>query len=189
MLDRGSLRRLVLILLTLCSTVAATRLLASILAANGLSLTEISILVLFTLTFGWIAIAFWTALAGLFALATGANDDQSAGLRRPAADAPTSAKTALIMPIYHEDTEEVGQRLRAIYRSLERAGALHGFDIFLLSDSRNPAIARAERTLWAGLCHELGAGGRLFYRRRPVNKRRKSGNIADFCERLVDLAP
>ena len=123
---------------------AATRLLASILAANGLTLTELLILTLFTLTFGWIAIAFWTALAGFFAMLTRATRDASAGLRRPAPDAPIAAKTALIMPVYHEDAEEVGRRLRATYRSLERAGALDRFDFFILSDSRRPEVVRAE---------------------------------------------
>lgn len=185
--ERGTLRRLLLVLLTLCATVAATRLLASILAANGLSLLEIVILALFTLTFGWIAIAFWTALAGFFAMLTRAGADRSAGLQRPVPDAPLGARTALIMPVYHEDADAVGRRLRAIYRSLDRAGALESFDFFILSDSRDLEVARAEEALWGRLCHELGAAGRLFYRRRPRNVARKSGNIADFCERWGGL--
>ena len=183
MIDRGALRRLVLVLLSLCATVAAVRLLASILSANGLSLLEIAILTLFTLTFGWIAIAFWTALAGFFAILTGARNDRAAGLHRPPPDTPLGMRTALIMPVYHEDAEEVGHRLQAIYRSLERAAALDHFDFFILSDSRRPEVVRAEEALWADLCHDLQASGRLFYRRRSRNEGRKSGNIAEFLER------
>ena len=60
----GPLRRLLLTLLVIIGTAAAVRLLASVLAADGLSIPEVGILVLFTLTFAWICMAFWTAIAG-----------------------------------------------------------------------------------------------------------------------------
>lgn len=183
MADPGVLRRLVLVLLTLLSVGSATRLLASILSANGLSLVEIGILVLFALTFGWINIAFWTALAGFAELVRGRSRRPGTRLADPAGPPDETARTALIMPVYHEDAEAVGHRLRAIWHSLARTGRLDGFDFFILSDSRTPEVVRVEEALWARLCHELGAAGRLFYRRRAINAGRKSGNIAEFCER------
>ncbi|HEX6144296.1 MAG TPA: glucans biosynthesis glucosyltransferase MdoH, partial [Geminicoccaceae bacterium] len=148
-----------------------------------LSLIEIAILTLFALTFGWITIAFWTALVGYLVIVTRRRGPAAATPADAEGVDPVRERTALIMPVYHEDADEVGLRIRAMYRSLERAGALEGFDFFILSDSRRADVVRAEEALWARLCRELDASGRLFYRRRPRNEARKSGNIADFCER------
>jgi membrane glycosyltransferase len=181
MSDPGILRRLLLVVLVLIGTAAASRLLASILASDGLSIGEVAILLLFTLTFAWIAIAFCTALAGFLRLVAGSG--LGGGLRGPDRGAPLTTRTALVMPLYHEDVLEVEARLAAIHRSLERTGELTGFDLFVLSDSRDPAIIRAEEAMWARLRLALGRDARLFYRRRADNGGRKSGNIAEFCRR------
>jgi membrane glycosyltransferase len=183
--DRGGrLRRLVLLLLVLVSTAAAARVLASVLAADGLSVLEIGILGLFTLTFAWIACAFWTALVGFGLHVAGTTTSHLADLlKRPPPVLPPAARTALVVPVYHEDADEVAARLAAVYRSLEQTGQLDIFDLFILSDSRDPAVRRQEEAAWARLCQEVGGGGRIFYRHRPENRGRKAGNIAEFCER------
>ncbi|HLT01819.1 MAG TPA: glucans biosynthesis glucosyltransferase MdoH, partial [Geminicoccaceae bacterium] len=104
-------------------------------------------------------------------------------LMAPEGPMPDDARTALVMPIYHEDPEQVGLRLAATYRSLAATGQLAHFDVFILSDSRDPDIVAREQALWDRLCRELDAGGRLFYRNRTDNRGRKAGNIADFCRR------
>jgi membrane glycosyltransferase len=178
--DRGVLRRLILILLCLVATGAATRLLASILAANGLTLVEVAVLTLFAITFGWITIAFWTAIAGFGRILLRQPGPQ---LPAPPDDAPLGIRVALVMPVYHENPDETGARIAATFRSLARTSEADAFDFFILSDSRRPDAARAEEALWARLCHELEAAGRLFYRRRKANHGRKSGNIAEFLTR------
>ena len=72
-------------------------------------------------------------------------------------------------------------RLTAVYRSLADTGRLAEFDLFILSDSRKRDVVQAEQVMWARLCAELGAAGRLFYRVRADNEGRKAGNIAEFC--------
>jgi membrane glycosyltransferase len=181
--EPGWLRRMVLVVLVVLGTGAATRLLASILSADGLSLPEAALLGLFSLTFAWICVAFWTALVGFCQLALGTPAWSRRGLVQPPSHALIASRTALAIPIYHEDPEQVGARVAAMYRSLERTGQLEHFDLFMLSDSRDPEVARQEESVWADLCVELGAGGRLFYRRRPRNEGRKSGNLAEFCRR------
>src|SRR5690606_8517407 len=104
-------------------------------------------------------------------------------LMAPEGPMPDDARTALVMPIYHEDPEQVGLRLAATYHSLAATGQLAHFDVFILSDSRDPDIVAREQALWDRLCRELDAGGRLFYRNRTENRGRKAGNIADFCRR------
>jgi membrane glycosyltransferase len=174
-----SSRRLLLLVLVLASAWAATDVFASVLATDRLSYLDLAILAIFFLSFAWISSAFWTALAGFVTIWRGAN----AGLTAPALPLPADTRTALVIPIYHEDPEQVGLRLAATYGSLAAAGELGHFDIFILSDSRDPDIVAQEQALWARLCRELHAGGRLFYRNRTENRGRKAGNIADFCRR------
>ena len=175
----GSFRRLLLLVLVLASAWAATDVFASVLATDRLSYLDLAILAIFFLSFAWISSAFWTALAGFFAIWRGGDT----GLKAPAARLPADTRTALVVPIYHEDPEQVGVRLEATYRSLAATGQLAHFDVFLLSDSRDREIVRQERALWARLCRDLHAAGRLFYRNRIENHGRKAGNIADFCRR------
>ena len=61
------------------------------------------------------------------------------------------------------------QQLAWLYRSLQRTGQLQHFDFFILSDSRDPDIWLREQAACAQLVQELGAAGRLFYRRRQGN--------------------
>jgi membrane glycosyltransferase len=175
----GSSRRLLLLILVLASAWAATDVFASVLATDRLSYLDLAILGMFFLSFAWISSAFWTALAGFVTIWRGTNT----GLSAPELPLPADTRTALVMPIYHEDPGQVGLRLAATYRSLAATGQLTHFDLFILSDSRERDIVSQERALWARLCKELHAAGRLFYRNRPENHGRKAGNIADFCRR------
>ena len=95
----------------------------------------------------------------------------------------SSARTAIIIPVYNEDAQRVFGGLKATYRSLERAGALEAFDFYVLSDSNDPDRWVDEEVCWARLCRELDAFGRIFYRHRRINLKRKTGNVADFCRR------
>ena len=174
-----SLRRLMLLVLVVASAGAATNVFASVLASDRLSYLDVAILGMFFLSFAWISSAFWTALAGFVALCRGGG----AGLQTPSGELSPTGRTALVMPIYHEDPEQVGMRLAATYRSLANTGQLAQFDVFILSDSRDQELVRQEQALWARLCAELDARGRLFYRNRTDNRGRKAGNIADFCRR------
>ena len=178
----GPLRRLVLTILVIIGTAVAVRLLASVLATDGvLSIPEIGILILFSLTFAWISMAFWTAIAGFILHVFGLRSLVRAGQLVEAADGPIEGRTALAVPIYHEEPDAVGRRLAAIYRSLETTGQEKAFDIFILSDSQDADTVFEEQTMWAKLCAELQAKERLFYRNRTDNTGRKAGNIAEFC--------
>jgi membrane glycosyltransferase len=165
----------------LVATAAACQLLVRALASDGLSLLELAILPLFALSFAWICCAFSTGLVGFLLHLVGEFGGAPGPRLRPAHGAAADARTALVMPIYHEDPIRVAARLAAVYRSLEATGRLAAFDLFILSDSRDADVVRAERAMWAGLCAELGAASRLFYRVRADNRGRKAGNIAEFC--------
>jgi membrane glycosyltransferase len=181
--EQGATRRLLLLVLVVTGTVAALQILTNALASDGLSASEVGLIAAFFLTFSWISFAFWTASAGFLNLLLARRRAPWAIGLNPPADGPLAGRTAIVMPIYHEDPEQVAMRLGATYRSLARTGELDAFDVFILSDSRRPEVVREEETAWARLCAELGAGGRLFYRNRSENLGRKAGNIEDFCRR------
>ncbi|HWA10841.1 MAG TPA: glucans biosynthesis glucosyltransferase MdoH [Opitutaceae bacterium] len=93
------------------------------------------------------------------------------------------APTAIVMTVCNEEVARIFAGLRAVYRSVAATGQLGHFDFFVLSDSTDPNAWIAEQIEWARSSRELGARGRLFYRRRRVGTNKKAGNIADFCRR------
>lgn len=139
---------------------------------------------LFLVLFGWIALAFWTAVAG-FVLRLLRREALSLGRPQPQACFSRSlgTRTALVMPIHNENPLRVVNGLAAIGASLAKTREEAAFEIFLLSDTTDPAIAVAERDAVARLRSTLPSGLAVHYRRRSRNTGRKAGNVADFCQR------
>lgn len=165
-------------------TLIACYFLLWVLPYHGGTLVELGLLVLFALLYMWIAVGFWTGIVGFVLRLVGG--DRYSLLKRhsgEALDATPLAKTAIIMPVYHEPVHWTLSGLKAVYKDLERSGHLDQFEFYILSDSRDPNVWLEEQATWYRLCQELGAEGRLFYRRRRVNLNFKSGNVADFLRR------
>jgi membrane glycosyltransferase len=171
-------RRALFFTLTLLTAAAATGMMCDILAANGLTGLKRAGLVLFYILFVWITGAFWTALAGFVVRLRGG--DPVALKPQEVAGRPLTGRTAIIMPIYNEDTVRVMAGLDVIWSSLARLPEQRAFDLFILSDTRKLDIAAAEEAAWRELAERHRARGRIFYRRRVENVGRKAGNIADF---------
>ncbi len=177
-------RRALFLGLTLATSIVAADMMLDILRANGLSLLEVASLVLFTVLFSWITGAFWTAVAGFIIRLIGR--DPAVIHQDEVAGRPLNTRTALIMPIYNEDTGRVAAGIDIIWRSLQSQAEQASFDFFILSDTRKPEIARAEEAAWRALVVRHGAQGRIFYRRREINSGRKAGNVADFVQKWGD---
>ncbi|HWP66964.1 MAG TPA: glucans biosynthesis glucosyltransferase MdoH [Candidatus Limnocylindria bacterium] len=175
-------RRLLLAALVLLPTVVATGFMLEVLPQQGRTWLEAAIALVFGALFGWISIGFWTATIGFLILVS---RDRFAITRTVASDAPISpeARTAIVMPICEEPVRRVFAGLQAMYRALERAGALEHFDFFVLSDTRTAGTALDEESAWLRWCRTSNGFGRVFYRRRRARVARKSGNVADFCRR------
>ncbi len=92
----------------------------------------------------------------------------------------SGTSTALVFPIYNENVARVLEGLRATYLSLQKTGQLERFDFFILSDSTNPDKWIEEERRWSELVRDLGALGRIYYRRRDDNSGKKCGNVRDF---------
>jgi len=177
-------RRAVLTLLVLAQTALATHFALIVLPYHGGDALEIAIACVFAMLFTWISIGFWMATYG-FVLRRLGGDKQSLCHRHPDEKLQQIplARTAIVLPIYHEPIERTLGGLRAVYLSLKETGQLEHFDFFILSDSRSPDVWLAEQATWYQLVQELQAEGKLFYRRRSLNMHYKSGNVADFLRR------
>ena len=202
--DRYRTRRGLLIALTLLSGAAGAGGFGTLLWRDAATdLLDWPLLAVFTLLFLFVAFSFWMATLGFFDCLRDApaplpgeaeGGAGAEGGHEPLHDPP---RVAVLMPIYNEDPTSVFAGLRAIGESLVAAdsGAARRVDLFVLSDTTQPDVWLEEELAWARLrdvlAGEAGDGGEgseggvgeVFYRRRPKNVRRKSGNIEDFCTR------
>ncbi|MCP1676026.1 membrane glycosyltransferase [Natronocella acetinitrilica] len=179
------LRPALIIGLATITTLSGVWMMFNILAANGFRAFDAMLLLLFAVSFCWISIAFWTSAAG-FLLQLLRRDPLTlqrteSGRHR---DSRIVTRTAVVMPVYNEETRRMVAGFEATLRSLEATGEAAHFDFYMLSDTTDPQIAQSELDAWQHLLARLGpAGERVFYRRRPENSARKVGNLADFCTR------
>ncbi len=179
-----TLRRVAFFLLVTLTTLIALGLMASAFHSNGFSPMELLLLLLYAILFSWICVSFWTAFMGFIAILLGR--DRWAISRQPGTPPDFTGppgRTAILMPIYNEDSERVFAGLRAIHQSLADTGQLTDFDFFILSDTRDPDVWVEEELRWQDMVRALDGKGRIFYRNRPENISRKSGNLEDFCTR------
>jgi membrane glycosyltransferase len=174
-------RRALILAGTAILTVAGCYEMYDVLKVGGVTILEWIILVLFVLLFAWIAFSFMSGFAGFLVLLFRKKDELGID---SAAPLPTiRGRTAMLLPTYNEDPYRVLARLRAIYESVEETGHGSHFDWFVLSDTTDPAIWIAEEKCFLQLRNEVGAA-RIFYRHRPENTARKSGNIEDWVRRF-----
>lgn len=183
-------RRWVFFGLVAVTTVAGVWMMLRTMGAGGFTLLEVIILGLFTPTFAWIVIPFWTAVAGFVLRSLGLDPltlERAAALseRAQPATTPASTTTAVVVPIYNEVPEAVAARVSTVSRSLIATGSADRFHIHLLSDTSEPEIAAREEVEWLRLQAEHPELP-IHYRRRERNQGRKAGNIAEFCSRCAD---
>jgi membrane glycosyltransferase len=171
-------RRTLFFSLTFLTSLSASALMADILRTNGFTPWEKASLIVFFVLVTWITGAFWTAVAGFVIQLIGR--DGAVIHSSEAQGWALKGRTAVIMPIYNEDTTRVFAGLDVIWTSIQARPEQAAFDLFVLSDTRKPEIAAAEELAWARLVERHNAQGRVFYRRRKENLQRKAGNIADF---------
>lgn len=134
-----------------------------------ISILQFLLLGFFTLTFAWVGFSFCSMLAGLVARQPQTPDD------------PGTARIAIVMPVYHEDPAESMGILGALADELAAEGLADRAEIFVLSDSRDPAHFAAEALAVSQLRDESPLP--VWYRRRTDNAGRKAGNVAEFVRR------
>jgi membrane glycosyltransferase len=175
-------RRLVLSILILSTTAVASSYMAGVVIQYAQIWLEILLVIFFGLLFAWISVGFWSSIMGFIILwrrydrfsVTFTGNGSSRVI-------DSACRTAILIPVYNENVERVIAGIRSIFLSLKQTGQNEHFDFFWLSDSTDPDILISEESAWMELCQELIAFGKIFYRHRRPNIKRKSGNIADFA--------
>ncbi|MAY45425.1 MAG: glucans biosynthesis glucosyltransferase MdoH [Rhodobacteraceae bacterium] len=141
-------------------------------ASDGLSWLEIVLLVLIGFNFFWICLTVSTVALGLVSLSR-QTPQRVEGQAKP-------MKVALLMPVYNEVPWYVLGNAKSILEELREKGKGHHYAVFVLSDTRDEAIAVQEQAAVAAIRESLSPGLELYYRRREENTDRKVGNIADW---------
>ncbi|NKB50861.1 MAG: glucans biosynthesis glucosyltransferase MdoH [Rhizobiaceae bacterium] len=141
---------------------------------DGFVAIEIAMMALVGFSAFWIALSVASSTIGLF-FAREANAAK-------AANSTDAMDVALLIPVYNEDPDAVFGRLQAMREDLEKSTSHHRFGIFLLSDTRDEAIAFRETNLFDKVRLRTGSNIDVFYRRREHNTERKTGNIRDWIE-------
>jgi membrane glycosyltransferase len=176
--DRMTWPRAALLLLTAVAVVVFAQLLYEVLSVVQLTTLQAAFLVLCTMCFGWIALGTSSAVLGFLAMLW----------PREAQDAepPVSpdVRTALLFPVYQEDTARIAATIEAVARDLVALGAEKRFDIFVLSDSRAADIKARELRAVRFLRRRLRGECPIYYRSRALNVGKKAGNIADWVQRF-----
>ena len=139
---------------------------------GGVTVLEGLFMALFAITFGWIAFAAMTAIAGLMA-------QRETGLE-PDLSLPLSTLTALVMPVYNENPTRTAAALEAMAGDIEALGHAGSFEIMVVSDTTNADAWVRETIAYSKLQDRLQPTMPVWYRRRWKNTARKAGNIGDF---------
>ncbi|MFL1462212.1 glucans biosynthesis glucosyltransferase MdoH [Roseococcus sp. DSY-14] len=163
-------RRALVLAAALALTALAAGLLAAGLGGDGWQWPDLLAMPVFLLLFARLALSAASTVAGW--------------LHRPAqppAPGPLRSRTALLLPLHNEDTAMVFATADATREALAQAGLAAHFDLFLLSDSTDPAcqVREAEAAERLRARHPEG----VFYRRRLENSGKKAGNVADWVRR------
>jgi membrane glycosyltransferase len=147
-----------------------------VVSVGAVTVLQWLLLALFTINFSWIALAFTSAILGFVVLLRG-------GSRLLPMPAKLESRTAIVMPVYNEETARTFAAVEAIRESVEATGLGGHFDYFILSDSTDPDAWIAEERAFLALRDKIGPGSRIYYRHRSKNHQRKAGNLADFVTR------
>jgi membrane glycosyltransferase len=175
-------RRVILAGLVAAQTAVAAWSLAQTFPTPHLSALESIIVAIFSVLFSWISFSFLSNIAGFWMLWRRSPAHRHLEPSSGAAQ-PLRSRTALVMPICNEEVARCFAGVAAIYQSLGETGELDKFDFFILSDSSETARQLEEIRAWKQTCEALDGFGKIFYRHRKNNIKRKSGNIADFLRR------
>ncbi len=183
-------RRYLLLSLVIITTLIATQKWVDFMPSNLSIYTKIVVSVLFVLTFGWIAIYFYSSLLGFVNLLIYKKDGQSIAKLLDEIknkEVENLGKTAILMPIYNEDCIAVMSRVVSIAKDLSKEKIGAKYDMYILSDTTNQIIQQQEEVVWLEAKKIIEPDIKLYYRHRQKNIARKSGNIEDFLKRWGSL--
>ena len=172
------IKRLLLIVITMVISLAASAQLRVAFDRDGLDVFEVLLLLLFLPLFSLISFGFVTSTIGFLTLMSG----EHAGFTAvPSPASQLGHRSAVLMPVYNESVDVTFARVRAMASSIHAAAGGQWFDFFVLSDS-SPAHGAEELAAWRRIAADAPIP--VYYRRREQNIARKPGNIAEWVRRF-----
>ncbi len=174
-------RRVVVAVLNLVTMAVLTWGIATIFGGDGWTAADIVILVAFLIGTPWTVMGLWNAVIGLWLLHGPKDALLRAAPHLAAPDAPVTARTAILMFLRNEDPARALARLLEVRRSIDATGQGGLFDVYVLSDTSEPTVAREEEAAFESIRPLLGPGA--VYRRREKNEGYKAGNVRDWLLR------
>ncbi|UIJ71368.1 glucans biosynthesis glucosyltransferase MdoH [Aurantimonas sp. HBX-1] len=182
-------RRLIVLALNLATLVALAAGVVTLLRADGaIDAAEWIMLTGFLLATPWTVLGFWNAVIGLVLMHGPADPARSVYPYYSAGPAGRvrrlNSRTALTVFLRNEDPRPIFERIEAMRISLERTGLREHFRFFVLSDTSDPQVARAEEAEFRRFATVFADSdpARPVYRRRADNVGYKAGNVRDFLE-------
>jgi len=167
--------RLAAFIPTLLLTAILSVSMSDYLAQGGVAVAEGFVLALVALTFIWLAFSVNTACLGLVRMAVVGTPDR--------ANAPhTPSDIALLVPVYNECAWDVFGNATAMLKELQSGPQEDRYTLFILSDTRDAALAHQEERAFAAVQAEFYPHKVAYYRRRADNTDKKVGNLADWIE-------
>ncbi|MEL7259747.1 MAG: glucans biosynthesis glucosyltransferase MdoH [Pseudomonadota bacterium] len=163
-------RRLAVFVPALLGTAAMIWGLHTLFAANGTTWLEYMLLALIGATFIWVTLAVSTIGVGVASRLDAPQDTPNG----PPID------VALLVPIYNEVPSDVFGNAAAMLADLVRQKGGHRYTLFILSDTRDDAIALQEWQAFESLQRSAPAAIAVHYRRRTDNTDKKVGNLVDW---------
>ena len=159
--------RLAVLILPLCVTLTLAWFGHGWFTIDGhLAVTEAVLLALTVFAFYWVVLSVAVAALGLF------------WRPRPGAPALHGLSVAILLPMYGELAEPTIGNAVKLLAGLTGRGR-HRFCLHILSDTRDPSLARAELAE-VTVARLTNPGLAIHYRRRAANTDYKSGNIRDW---------
>jgi len=145
------------------------------LSTGGFGALEYFLIVMVGLTFFWISLSVSTATTGIVSFWFNRRPQK---IRPPA----KALDVALLVPIYNENPSDVFGNAAAMLEELRLTNSQHRFPLFILSDTQDLEIAAQEMRAMLIMRNAGGDDAQVYYRRRPQNTDRKTGNITDWIE-------
>jgi len=172
--------------LTLTGFVALVGGATAILAADGISVLDVVLVLAFAASAPWTVLGVVNAGIGfLLARLSKAPLDAIAPFAAAGDVAtPVTSRVAVFMTLRNEDAARAVRRLALVRESILATGEGAAYGYFVLSDTSDPGVAAAEEAEIDRWRAQAGPGARILYRRRPENVGYKAGNVRDFLETL-----
>ena len=167
---RAPLQRLAVFVPALLGTAAMIWGLHTLFAANGTTWLEYMLLALIGATFIWVTLAVSTIGVGVASRLDATH----------AAPQGTPIDVALLVPIYNEVPSDVFGNAAAMLADLARQRGGHRYTLFILSDTRDDAIATQEWQAFRSLQRGAPDAIAVHYRRRDDNTDKKIGNLTQW---------